>query len=421
MSWTKILVIGLAIVSLLIIWSTRGIWCAAFLGLLFAVSLGGLTDWLRRKTGFPHWLATTVALLIVLGILASVGWGVGSPLASQVDEMSEKLPDATQKALVWLDNRRWGRNLVRQLVDLSGLSQSGSQQSGSVSGYSLGGNTSNQDGDGSSSDTQDGSKQTDVSNDPQDGEANSDSEVIKYDESIGGSEAGDKGGGAGGGGASGQNYLQIFKYLAGMLSVTLEAGMLVMVAVVVMLFVAFDPGIYKRGALWLVPMRHEGTANELIDHLRIAMRWWMLGRLVSMVAVGVLTFVGMWAIGMPAPLALGAIAGLLSFVPNIGPIVAAIPGILLALGNGPWMAVWAVGIYVAAQFIESNAITPIVDRYAVAVPPALVLVSQLVFAMLAGVWGMIISTPFLVVVMVLVQTLYVNRRLNKSIEVTGEQ
>jgi predicted PurR-regulated permease PerM len=122
---------------------------------------------------------------------------------------------------------------------------------------------------------------------------------------------------------------------------------------------------------------------------------------------------------MPAPLALGAIAGLLSFVPNIGPIIAALPGLLLALGQSPWMVLWAGCIYLAAQLVESNAISPLVDQFAIAVPPGVVIVTQFVFAALGGVWGMIISTPLLVVVMVLVQELYINRVLRKQIEVTG--
>jgi predicted PurR-regulated permease PerM len=197
--------------------------------------------------------------------------------------------------------------------------------------------------------------------------------------------------------------------------------MLLTVTLLVMLFTSLDPNVYARGIIWLVPGQHDIDARRLMDRICIAMRWWMVGRIASMTAVGALTSLGMWIIGMPAPLALGAIAGLLSFVPNIGPVVAAIPGLILALGEGPWMAAWAACIYLAAQFIESNAISPLVDQYAVAVPPGMLIVFQFVLAALAGVWGMIISTPLLVVAMVLVQQLYVNKILKKQIEVTGDR
>jgi predicted PurR-regulated permease PerM len=212
---------------------------------------------------------------------------------------------------------------------------------------------------------------------------------------------------------------QIFRSLAGVLLQTARTGALLMVSFVVTVFVAFDPHVYHRGVLWLVPTEQEAIARQTMDRLLVAMRWWMVGRLASMTAVGILTSLGMWLIGMPAPMALGALAGLLSFVPNIGPIAAAVPGLLLAMGQGPWVTLGVLCVYLVAQLIESNAITPLVEQYAVSVPPGVLIVTQFVFAALAGAWGMIVSTPLLVVVMVLVQQLYVRQRLQKPIEVTG--
>jgi predicted PurR-regulated permease PerM len=156
-----------------------------------------------------------------------------------------------------------------------------------------------------------------------------------------------------------------------------------------------------------------------MDRLRVALRWWMMGRLASMAAVGLLTALGMWLIGMPAPMALGMLVALLSFVPNIGPIVAALPGLLLALPQGPAMVMGALGVYVVTQIIESNLITPVIEQYVVSVPPGVLIVTQIVMGTLTGVWGMIVATPLLVVVMVLVQQLYVRQLLRKPIEVTG--
>ena len=138
-----------------------------------------------------------------------------------------------------------------------------------------------------------------------------------------------------------------------------------------------------------------------------------------MLAIGLLTSLGMWLIGMPAPLALGTLAGLLSFVPNIGPIVAATPGVLLAVPDGPWMLLSVVGVYVTAQMIESNVIDPLVDQYTVTTPPAVLIVAQVIMGVLAGVWGLLIATPLLVVVMVLTQQLYIDGYIRKPIKVIG--
>lgn len=390
MTWTKLAVLGLTLVSLLIISNTHQLWSAAFLGVLFALSLNGPAEWLRLHIRMPRWLATSLVMFVVLVTLTGLGWVIGSPLAVQFDDMFKKLPAATQKVFEWLDQRPWGQGIVQRAEDWSGMSPSLPQVDDSNEVHSSERMPYDQPRE---------QLQPDGQSDP--GEPPKDE--VRPEERA----------------SSKPDYAEILGHVTAALSVTVNTGMLLVLTVVIMLFVAFDPQVYERGVLWLVPKQHESTARQTMGRLSVAMRWWIAGRLASMTAVGVLTSLGMWMIGMPAPLALGAIAGLLSFVPNIGPIIAALPGLLLALGQSPWMVLWAGCIYLAAQLVESNAISPLVDQFAIAVPPGVVIVTQFVFAALGGVWGMLISTPLLVVVMVLVQELYVNRVLRKQIEVTG--
>jgi len=350
MSWKKLAAIGLGLVSLLILWSTHQIWFAAFLGVLFALSLNGPAEWLRTRMRLPNWLATSLVLLVVLVMLLGLVWAIGSPLAAQFDVMSKALPSATQKVFLWLDERSWGQTVIQHVEDWSGIS----------------------------------------SELPRAGDVPKDAVVPE------------------GGTSPKPDYTQLLGHVAGALSVTFNNVMLLALSLVVMVFVAFDPQVYERGVLWLVPKQHCSIVRETMNRLCVAMRWWIAGRLASMIAVGLLTSLGMWMIGMPAPMALGAIAGLLSFVPNIGPIAASVPGLLLALGQSPWMVLWVLCVYVVAQLVESNAITPGIS-----------VVNQFVLAALGGVWGMLIATPLLVVVMVLIQQLYVNQCLLKQIEVTG--
>ncbi|MDX1649122.1 MAG: AI-2E family transporter [Myxococcota bacterium] len=186
-------------------------------------------------------------------------------------------------------------------------------------------------------------------------------------------------------------------------------------------YAALDPGLYVRGALHLVPKAGRERAGQVLYALGHALRWWLLGRLAAMVVVGLLTGIGLWAIGLPLAPALGAIAGLFSFVPFVGPIVSAVPAILVALVSGFAEAVWVVGVYSGVQFIEGNFVTPIIQQRVVSLPPAVLLSSQLAMGILFGLVGVLLATPLTVVIMVLVQMLYVQQALGDGVEVLGSR
>lgn len=387
MSWTKLAVTGLVIVSLVIIWMTRQIWAAAFLGVLLALSLNGPAIWIRKYLRITPWLSTLLVMVVVLAALSVLLRASGAPLISQMDDLARQLPDSTSTVIKWLDERPWGERIIHVAEVWSGMSQEELLESAGAMEDSV---VSEDSKTVVVIETEDPAAEEEL---PQPAPANGAPPMIAFG--------------------------QVLQTIADALSLTVKTSALLGVSIVVMIFVAFDPNVYERGVLWLVPKHHENLARVTMERLSVAMRWWMLGRLTSMVAVGVFTSLGMWMIGMPAPMALGMLTGLFSFVPNIGPISAAVPGLILALGMGPWMAVWALGVYLIAQLIESNAITPLVDQYAVSVPAGVLIVAQFVIAALAGVWGMLVATPLLLVIIVLVQQLYVREGLHKPIEVTG--
>jgi predicted PurR-regulated permease PerM len=115
----------------------------------------------------------------------------------------------------------------------------------------------------------------------------------------------------------------------------------------------------------------------------------------------------LWLLGVPAAIALAVIAGVFEFIPIIGPILAAVPGIAIALTVSPLTAVWVTLFYIAIQQMESNVLTPIVMRGAVRLPPALTVLFQTLMAVVFGFLGLLLAVPILAVVMVLVKTLYV--------------
>jgi predicted PurR-regulated permease PerM len=194
----------------------------------------------------------------------------------------------------------------------------------------------------------------------------------------------------------------------------------VALAVVTGIYLAIRPHRYRRGVLLLLPEHMRGRADETVVSAGNALKLWLLGQLAIMVIVGVATTLAMLALGMPSALALGLIAGVLEFIPFLGPILAAVPAVLIALGEGDGMVFWVLGAYIIIQQLEENIIVPLVQRRAVKLPPALGLFSILALGVLFGPIGILLGTPLTVLLMVLVSKLYVRQTLKSDVSVPGE-
>jgi predicted PurR-regulated permease PerM len=185
------------------------------------------------------------------------------------------------------------------------------------------------------------------------------------------------------------------------------------------IYIAAQPDLYRRGLLGLFPPRSRPRAGETLEACGTALRLWLLGQLVSMVLVGVLTGVGLWLVGLPSAVALGLLAGLAEFVPFFGPVLAAIPGLLVAVVAGPDMVLWVLAVYLVVQQIENNVVTPLVQRRVVRLPPALTLFAAVAMTLLFGLLGLLLATPLTVLLFVLVNKLYVADTLHEPAELPG--
>jgi predicted PurR-regulated permease PerM len=132
-----------------------------------------------------------------------------------------------------------------------------------------------------------------------------------------------------------------------------------------------------------------------------------------MAVVGVATGIGLWLLGIPLAFILALIAGLLTFIPNIGPILSAVPAVLLGLVQGPQTALWVVLLYAGVQMVESWALAPYVDRKTVYLPPGLTIFAQLLLALVGGVLGLTVATPLTAAIVVVVTMLYVQDVLGR--------
>jgi len=173
------------------------------------------------------------------------------------------------------------------------------------------------------------------------------------------------------------------------------------------LFVAFEPGLYRRGFLRLLPMARRERADAIMAETAATLRMWMAGKLLSMLVVGLATWGGLALLGVPLGLTLALLAALLTFVPNFGPVLSAIPAVLLGLLDGPSKALYVVLLYVGVQFVESYVLTPIVQKKTVSLPPALTLIAQVVMGTLAGGLGVLVASPLTAAALVIVKRVYV--------------
>ena len=127
-----------------------------------------------------------------------------------------------------------------------------------------------------------------------------------------------------------------------------------------------------------------------------------------MTIIGVLTTVGLWIMGIPLALALGIIAAIFTFIPNIGPVLSAIPAVLLGLIDSPQQALYIAALYVGIQTVESLMITPLIQRKTVSLPPALTLSAQVLLGVILGGLGVALATPMAAAALVLTRMLYVD-------------
>ncbi len=207
------------------------------------------------------------------------------------------------------------------------------------------------------------------------------------------------------------------QFLGGLTNVTREvfpfvgslASTLLSVLIVVFLGVYFvsDPGMHERGLIKLVPLRYRPRANEILIKLDKVLRGFLQGQLVLMVLTGVSTGAGLAIIGVPFAGALGIITGLFSFVPNFGPLVSLIPILAVAIVNTPDKIGLIIVVFYVLQFILGSLITPLLLGQEINLPPAIILLSQIIAGIFFGFLGLLLAVPLAAILVLLIREIYI--------------
>ena len=177
------------------------------------------------------------------------------------------------------------------------------------------------------------------------------------------------------------------------------------------IFLALHPARYRDGALVLVPDSHRDQLSDFLTRSALILKRWLVSRLIVMIALGVLVSIGLSILGITGAITLGLTGGLLTFIPFLGPLIAAIPAVLVAFTISPLKAALTVVMFWIAHFIEGTFITPLVQDESVDLPPVLTIFSTLAFTVMFGPSGVLLASPLVLVIITAIRVFYLEGHL----------
>lgn len=211
-------------------------------------------------------------------------------------------------------------------------------------------------------------------------------------------------------------------YLFSFLSSTLAIVSGILLIIVLAIFIAVEPDVYHRGLMHLFPHHMRRSAGEVLSATATVLRRWLITQLIGMVLIAVVTTIVLLLLGVQAAFALGILAGLLEFIPTIGPILASVPAIAMGFLDSPQKALSVAIAYLVIQQIESSVLMPLLMKEGVSLPPALSLVAQALMAIVFGFLGLLVAVPLVAATMVPIKMLYVEGIVGDDVEILpGEE
>jgi len=196
----------------------------------------------------------------------------------------------------------------------------------------------------------------------------------------------------------------LFRFLSS--TVAVFGGLLLIVFLSI--YIAADPDMYQRGVLHLMPVKSRKRAKEVMSAVAKVLRKWLVTQLIAMAVIGGVTTVGLLLFKVKAAFALGFIAGLLEFIPTVGPLLSAIPAIAMGFLDSPEKAAGVAVMYIGIQFLENHILIPMLMKDGMDLPPALTIVAQALMALVFGFIGLLVAVPLAAASMVAIRMLYVH-------------
>jgi predicted PurR-regulated permease PerM len=166
---------------------------------------------------------------------------------------------------------------------------------------------------------------------------------------------------------------------------------------------AAQPGIYRRGLIYLAPRRHRRDMAAVVDRIGETLERWLVAQMITMFVVFLITWLGLALIGIPSSFILGVQAGLLTFIPTVGALIGGLIVVLASLASGPFAALSALVLFLGIHALESYLLTPMLQRQALEIPPATLFAFQILLGVIFGIWGLALALPLVAVVKVITE------------------
>jgi predicted PurR-regulated permease PerM len=373
-------------VGLRLLWFASALVLTTFLAVLFGLAVSAGVDRLERLR-VPRGVGAAVIVLSFFGLLFLLGLWMAPTLREQGAELRRRLPEAVDRVQEWV-NRRQG--FMSFLLRPPGSGAGGAGATGAATAprpaQAPAAGPAREPARGAQPDT--GART-----------AGPPSATETLSSRLGGQMGG------------------VVRYLFPFLQSTVAAVAGLLLIIFLAIYIAADPDTYHAGLMHLFPKPSRRRAGETLSAMATVLRKWLVTQLIAMMAIGAVTTTVLLILDVKAALALGVIAGLLEFIPTIGPILSAIPAVAMGFVDSPQKALTIAVAYIGIQFLENHILIPILMKGGVDIPPALTILAQALATLVFGFLGLMVAVPLMAATMVAVKMLYVEGVVGDDLDV----
>lgn len=347
------------LIGLLLLWIARDIFLTAFIGILFGLAVSSGADLLTRLR-IPRGVGAALVVFGFIGLLYGLAVWIAPTLRAQGALLRQRVPEAVDRAETWLNARPGLAGLILGGQHVTQARAPGADTAAAAEAR--------------------GTTAADTSR-----AASVPSLTQRVSQELSGASR------------------YFFPFLSS--TITIFAGLFLIL--VLSIYIGADPLLYRSGLLHLMPQNARTRAEVVLGRVATVLRKWLVTQLIAMVTIGVVSTVALLILSVKAAVALGVIAGLLEFVPTIGPILSAIPAVAMGFLDSPQKALYVAIAYLLIQQMEGHLLIPMLMKEGMDLPPALTIITQGVMALLFGFLGLLVAVPMLAAVIALVKALYV--------------